>query len=153
MASVGRPTFRRQFLDLIHNQDNVFHPLVWIGGTPEIGRNVYIGLFSEVNAKGARVRIGHDCDIASFVSINVADSHRRAVGLARKTARRDIVIGHHVFIGSHSVVLGGARIGHHSVIAAGTVVRAASIPPYSLVLGNPMVVKPRYYASAVRHRR
>src|SRR6185369_7093826 len=90
-----------------------------ISGSPLIGAHTYIGGFSEVNAKGARVTIGADCDIASFVAINAADSHRRCIGLSEDIARRDIVIGDHVFIGSHSAVLGGAVIGHHSVIAAG----------------------------------
>ena len=66
--------------------------------------------------------IGDYCDIASFVSINCADSHKLCVGLGAAVARGDILIGDHVFIGSHSVIKGGARIGHHSVIAAGTIV-------------------------------
>ena len=143
--------FRRRFLALIHTQDNPFHPLVWINGAPEIGEGVSIGGFSEVNAKGARVVIGDGCDIASFVAINVADSHRRAIGLADAIERRDIVLEHHVFVGSHSVILGGAHIGHHSVIGAGTVVRAGHIPPYSLVVGNPAVVKPGYYRDQAGH--
>ncbi|HMA51645.1 MAG TPA: DapH/DapD/GlmU-related protein, partial [Magnetospirillaceae bacterium] len=104
-----------------------------------------IGGFSEVNATKARVVIGEHCDIASFVAINAADSHKKAIGLANEIERRDITIGDHVFIGTHSAILGGATIGHHSVIAAGTIVRAGEIPPYSLVVGNPAVVKPGYY--------
>jgi acetyltransferase-like isoleucine patch superfamily enzyme len=124
---------------------NRFHPLVWIVGEPEIGEDVYIGGLSEVNAKGARVIIGNHCDIASFVTINCADSHLKCIGLAEAVERRDIVIEDHVFIGSHSVIKGGARVGHHSVIAAGTMVGPGEIPPYSLVAGNPMVVRAGYY--------
>jgi acetyltransferase-like isoleucine patch superfamily enzyme len=137
--------FRAAFLRTIDNQENPYHPLMWILGTPEIGPGTRIGGFSEINAKGARVVIGKGCDIASFVAINVADSHKKAIGLADEIDRRDIIIGDHVFIGSHSAILGGATIGHHSVIAAGTIVRAGDIPPYSLVVGNPAVVKPGYY--------
>ena len=137
--------FRAAFLRMMHNKENPFHPLVWINGDPEIGPRTYIGGLSEVNAKGARVVIGADCDIASFVAINVADSHRQAIGLADKPDCRDIVIGDHVFIGSHSAILGGAVIGHHSVIAAGTILRACEVPPYSLVVGSPAVIKPGYY--------
>ena len=126
-------------------QPNRFHPLVWIVGEPNIGEGVYIGGLSEVNARNANVTIGDHCDIASFVSINCADSHRKCIGLSDDVDRRDILIEHHVFIGSHSVIKGGAHIGHHSVVAAGTVVGAGVIPPYSLVAGNPMVVKPGYY--------
>jgi acetyltransferase-like isoleucine patch superfamily enzyme len=137
--------FKQLLRDTIHNQDNPFHPLVWISGTPQIAAGCYIGLFSEVNAKGARVVIGEGCDIGSFVAINVADSHRRCIGLTGDNVCRDILIGDHVFIGSHCAVLGGAVIGHHSVIGAGSIVRAGTIPPYSLVVGDR--IRPGYYAA------
>jgi acetyltransferase-like isoleucine patch superfamily enzyme len=124
---------------------NKFHPLVWILGHPHIGENVYIGGFSEVNAKHATVSIGNSCDIASFVTINCADSHKLCIGLSDEVERLDIKIEDHVFIGSHSVVKGGAHIGHHSVVAAGTIVDPCYIPPYSMVVGNPMIVKEGYY--------
>lgn len=137
--------FKARFLETIQNKDNPYHPLVWINGDPLIGEGTYIGGFSEINAKGACVTIGRGCDIASFVSINVADSHRMCLGLAKQNLRRDIVIGDCVFIGSHCAVLGGSVVGHHSVIAAGTVVRMGTIPPFSLVVGNPATVKSGYY--------
>ena len=124
---------------------NRFHPLVWINGEPKIGKNVYIGGMSEINAKGTQVIIGNDCDIASFVSINCADSHKKTIGLTEDIIRKIIVIEHNVFIGSHSVIKGGAHVGHNSVIAAGTIVDGVKIPPYSLVTGNPMIVKSGYY--------
>lgn len=128
---------------------NPFHPLVWIIGEPEFGRNVFVGAFSLINARGSRLTIGDGCDIASFVAINVADSHKRCLGLAGEIEREPIVLEDHVFVGSHCVIKGGAHIGHHSVVAAGTVVDAARIPPYSLVSGNPMTVRAGYYRSAV----
>ena len=142
--------FRQMFLDTIDNVENPYHPLVWINGEPEIGRGTYIGGYSEVNAKGARVVIGCDCDIASFVAINVADSHKRCIGLEDTTEYRNIFIDDSVFIGSHCVILGGASIGHHSVIAAGSVVRAWEIPPFSLVVGEQ--VKAGFYRAAYKAR-
>ena len=141
--------FKAKFEALIGFQTNPFHPLVWVLGEPIIGKNVHIGGLSEVNAKGARITIGDNCDIASFVSINCADSHRKVLGLAAQVDRQDITIEHNVFIGSHSVVRGGAHIGHHSVVAAGTVVSGV-IPPYSLVMGSPMQLKPGYYKDVVQ---
>lgn len=137
--------FKELFSQMTTFKSNKFHPLVWINGDPEIGSNVSIGGFSEVNAKDSSVFIGNNCDIASFVSINCADSHRRCLGLSDKIQRKSIVIEESVFIGSHSVIKGGAHIGHHSVIAAGTIVDGSKIPPYSLVTGNPMKVKAGYY--------
>ena len=135
--------FRKLFLDTIDNRENPFHPLVWINGDPEIGEGTYIGGFSEVNAKWAQVVIGENCDIASFVAINVADSHRKCIGLDQENTNKNIKIGDNVFIGSHCAVLGGASIGHNSVIAAGTIVRHSDIPPFSLVVGSK--VMPGYY--------
>ena len=142
---MDKQEFKAAFLEMMHNRENPFHPFVWINGEPEFGENVYIGGFSEVNAKGARVYIGDNCDIASFVAINVADSHMRVLGLAEQKACQDIIIEHNVFIGSHCVILGGVYIGHHSVIGAGSVVRNCKIPPYSLAVGNPLMIKQGYY--------
>ena len=141
--------FSQVFAEHIHFKENRFHPLVWINGEPEIGLNVYIGGMSEVNATDTRITIGDNCDIASFVSINSADSHRLCIGLADKVDRKPINIENNVFIGSHSVVKGGARIGHHSVVAAGTIVEGVEIPPYSLVIGNPMQIKAGYYKDKI----
>jgi acetyltransferase-like isoleucine patch superfamily enzyme len=137
------------FAELTGFKKNPFHPLVWINGDPEIGKGVYIGGLSEINAKGARVILGENCDIASFVSINCADSHKKTLGIQEQVERRDIIIENNVFVGSHSVIKGGAHIGHHSVIAAGTVVDGEKIPPYSLVTGNPMQVKKAYYLEKI----
>jgi len=136
--------FEGLFSSLTQIKKNRFHPLVWINGEPQIGKNVYIGGMSEVNAKGAKVVIGDNCDIASFVAINCADSHKKCIGLSEQVECKDIEIENNVFIGSHSVIKGGAYIGHHSVIAAGTIVDGVKIPAYSLVLGHPMKIKKGY---------
>ncbi len=124
---------------------NPYHPLVWINGNPKIGKNVVISGFSEINANHSNITIGNNCDIASFVAINAADSHKRCLGLSDKIERKDITIGNNVFVGSHSVIKGGANIGNYCVIGAGTIVEGVDIPDYSLVVGNPMIVKKNYY--------
>lgn len=137
--------FEELFLKLINFKKNRFHPLVWITGTPTIGKNVYIGGMSEIAAKNSNITIGDNCDIASFVSINCGDSHKRCIGLASEVKHDEIILEKNVFVGSHSVIKAGAHIGHHSVIAAGTIVDGIKIPPHSLVSGNPMKVKNEYY--------
>jgi acetyltransferase-like isoleucine patch superfamily enzyme len=127
---------------------NKYHPLVYVGGRPQIGSRTYIGLFSEINATGGEVMIGRNCDIASFVSINCADSHKKCIGLSRKIDRGKIILGDCVFVGSHSFIGGNIEIQHHSVIAAGSVIigKGEVIPPYSLIIGNPYKVKVGHYA-------
>lgn len=124
---------------------NNFHPLVWVTGDPIYGKNVHIGAFSELSCKNSKITIGDNVDIAAFVSINCADSHLRTIGKKELIERNPIIIGNNVFIGSHSVIKGGAIIGDNTVIAAGAIVDAKTIPPFSLVYGNPMVVKKGYY--------
>ena len=138
------------FTTLTTFKKNKYHPLVWITGEPTIGRNVHIGAFSEVSCSGAYVSIGDNCDIAAFVSINCADSHKVCLGINPSIERKDIVIGKNVFIGSHSVIKGGAVIGDYSVIAAGAIVDGVDIPPYSLVFGNPMQVRKEYYKEQLK---
>jgi len=142
--------FKKLLLKVMENQGNPFHPFVFINGKPKIGKNVCIGFFSEINAKGAEVKIGDNCDIASFVAINVADSHKRCLGLMNKIERKNIIIEDNVFIGSHCFIKNGAHIGHHSVVAAGTIVEGRKIPPYSLMIGNPMKVRNSYYKKFIK---
>lgn len=136
---------KEDFYSFLNFKKNPYHPLVWILGDPIIGNNVYIGGMTEINATGAKVKIGDNCDIASFVAINCADSHKKTIGLLNYIERKDIVLEDNVFVGSHVVIKGGAYIGKNSVIAAGTIVEGVNIPPFSLVIGNPMIVKPGYY--------
>ena len=137
--------FEDLFSKITNFQKNPFHPLVWIVGNPSIGKNVYVGGMSEIQAKDANVTIGDNCDIASFVSINAADSHKKCLGLSDEIERKDITIGNNVFIGSNCVVKGGANIGNYCVIGAGTIVEGVDIPDYSLVVGNLMIIKKGYY--------
>lgn len=146
---MNKEEFQKCFSELTNIKANRFHPLVWILGNPEIGENVSIGGFSEINANMANIKIGDNCDIASFVSINCADSHKKCIGITDKTERNDIILENNVFVGSHSIIKGGSKIGHNSVIAAGTIVDKCVIPPYSLVCGNPMKIREGYYKRKV----
>lgn len=137
--------FKDMLMKIMDNRDNPFHPFVFIHGEPKIGKNVYIGLFSEINAKYSEVVIGDGCDIASFVAINVSDSHKLCIGISTEMEKKPITIENNVFVGSHAFIKGGAHIGHHTVVAAGTIVEGVKIPPYSLVVGNRMKIKEGYY--------
>ncbi len=145
MDKMDKIEFQKNFTEFTDIPKNRFHPLVWLSGEPEIGEGVYIGGMSEVYAKGARVVIGNHCDIASFVSINCSDSHKRCIGILDYVERKDIIIEDNVYIGTQCFIGGGVHIGHHSVVGAGTIVRSGEYPPYSLIVGNPAVVKPGYY--------
>jgi len=146
--SLSKAEIQKCFTKLTDIPKNRFHPLVWIVGKPNIGKGVIIGGFTEIQAKEAEVSIGNYCDIASFVAINAADSHKKCIGISKKITRGKITLGNCVFVGSHSVISGKINVGHHSVIAAGTIlVGNFNIPPYSLIAGNPARVKEEYFKS------
>lgn len=147
-VSGDRETILNNLIDILGLKKNPFHPLVFINGPEcaEIADDVYIGYLSEINARGSKVIIKKGCDIASFVDINVADSHKMSIGISDKIERGPITLDENVFVGSHSFIGGGTHIGHHSVVAAGTIlVKGGEIPPYSLIKGNPAMVYPGYY--------
>lgn len=137
-----------KLIEVLDLRKNPFHPLVFFSGIDEaeIDDDVFVGFLSEVNSKGSKVTIKKGCDIASFVSINVADSHKRCLGLSEDIERGPITLEEYVFVGSHCFIGKNTHIGHHSVVAAGTIIiDGGIIPPYSLIKGNPAKVYPGYY--------
>ncbi|MCC5832276.1 MAG: CatB-related O-acetyltransferase [Chlamydiales bacterium] len=56
----------------------------------------------------------------------------------------DILVGSDVWFGYGALIMPGVKIGHGSIVAAGTVVKK-EVPPYAVVAGNPgKVVKFRF---------
>lgn len=101
-----------------------------IGEGTEIGDRTIINVSQRVEI-GTRCSISWDCDITDtdFHQVVLADGRRPPVS-------EPVIIENDVWIGSHCLILKGVTIGHHSVIAAGSVVYR-SAPPYSLLTGNP----------------
>jgi len=100
------------------------------GEGTEIGDRTIINVSQRVEI-GARCSISWDCDISDtdFHQVILADGQRPPV-------TEPVIIEDDVWVGSHCLILKGVTIGHHSVIAAGSVVHH-DVPPYSLVAGNP----------------
>lgn len=57
-----------------------------------------------------------------------------------------ISIADEVWIGANAVITAGVSIGKHSVVAAGSVV-TRSVPPYTVVAGNPAKIIKQYNAN------
>ncbi|MFA6243590.1 MAG: CatB-related O-acetyltransferase [Candidatus Hydrogenedentales bacterium] len=107
---------------------------------------------------GTRISIGSYCSIAPGV-VFVVGRHRienvstfpfRAGFLEggrsddEEIHPESITIGHDVWVGSRSLIVASATVGHGAVIAAGSVV-VKDVPPYAVVAGVPArVVKMRF---------
>lgn len=121
-----------------HLPDNPYNPHAWILGNPEIGPGCWIGAFTVLDASGGLV-IGTGCDISAGAQIYSHSTVRRAVSArAVDIERAPTRIGNHVHIGAGAVVLMGASIDDHCVVAAGAIVpQYAEVPPWSAVMGVP----------------
>ncbi|MBO9648293.1 MAG: acyltransferase [Variovorax sp.] len=103
------------------------------------GAELHIGdqafLNDGVNVCATRsISIGSHAKIGDMVYIYDTDFHEVAPGMPVRHA--PVVIGDNVWIGANSMVLAGATIGDHSVIAAGSIV-TDDIPAMSLAAGIP----------------
>jgi acetyltransferase-like isoleucine patch superfamily enzyme len=113
-------------------------PTIRVGAHTGLGHGVVI-----VAAKG--VTIGRQCNISGGTLIFDSGGHpvdpgMRIAGLGPLPSEvRPVVIEDYVWVGTNSIILPGVRIGEGSVVSAGSVVRR-SVPPYSLVMGNPAQV-------------
>jgi serine O-acetyltransferase len=97
-----------------------------------VGISIQHGWGAVINSK---VRIGNNVTLYHGVTIGQAD--RIAADGFRSTGYP--IIEDEVWIGPHAIVVGGITIGQGSRIAAGSFV-TESIPPFSLVAGNPAKV-------------
>jgi virginiamycin A acetyltransferase len=130
----------------------------------DAGSAVRIGDFTSLNgpnmdiyAKINTVTIGNFCSIARNVSIQEFNHRMDSLtgyfifqNIFGESVSKDVVskgsieIGHDVWIGAHSVILSGAKIGNGAIIAANSVV-TGEIPPFAIAGGSPAkVIKYRF---------
>lgn len=144
-----------------YNPVGVNHPVILRTLAP--GSELVIGddcgLSGAAICAAVSVRIGAQCLLGANATITDCDFHpiaapgRRFVSDVRAAACTPVVIEDNVWLGMNVVVLKGAHIGAHSVIAAGSVV-TGSIPPNCIAAGVPArVMRELTYAERgnVRH--
>jgi virginiamycin A acetyltransferase len=130
----------------------------------ELHGTINIGKFSSLNgpnldiyAGNGTVNIGNFCSIARNVSFQL-DSHNtqklttylifknlfQEDNTTEIICSGDINIGHDVWIGSHTIILGNITIGNGAVIGANSVVNK-NVPPFAIVAGSPsQIIKYRF---------
>lgn len=102
----------------------------------EVGKNFFANYNCTI-LDVAKVRIGHNCQMAPNVAIYTAGHpihpETRASGYEYGIA---VTIGDNVWLGGNSVICPGVTIGDNVVIGAGSVV-TRDIPANSIAAGNP----------------
>lgn len=122
-------------------------------GTIQLGRFTSLwGPNLDIKTNNERVIIGNFCSIARNVSIQTYNhNHKKITSYFigqnlfkekwenEKVSKGSVVIENDVWIGAHSVILGGVTIHNGAVVAANSVVNK-DVPPYSIVAGTPAKV-------------
>ena len=110
----------------------------------DIADHVYIGPFNFVDASGG-LAIGEGCQITTHCALLTHSSHialrlmgRRYFGHPEPTGfrRAPTSIGAYSFIGAHSVVMAGSRIGRGVIVRAYSYVDG-EVPDFAIVAGQP----------------
>ena len=119
-------------------------------GNPEkfnVADNVFIGHFNFIDASN-HIKIGEGCQITNYVSILTHSSHI-SIRLYGKQYTADdnhvayqkgsVEINEYCFIGPHSVIMPGTKIGKGSIVSAFSYVKG-EFPEFSIIAGNPAKV-------------
>lgn len=91
---------------------------------------------------GCRISLKANLDWTNPSGIHIDEGSYVAFGaviLAHDMSRvltTDTYIGKNCFIGAHSIIMPGVRVGDHCIVATGAVV-VQDVPPNSIVGGNP----------------
>ena len=114
----------------------------------QLADHVFIGQFNFIDATAGLV-IEEGVQITNFVSIVTHSSHRATRLLGRSYAslkgtppgyvKSPIHIGAYSFIGPHSLIEAGARVGKGCVVCAYAQVRG-EVPDFAIVAGQPAQV-------------
>jgi acetyltransferase-like isoleucine patch superfamily enzyme len=117
----------------------------------QISDNVWVWHYSILDASNG-ISIGEGCQIGAWVGIFTHSSHiairlyggnsyiQTPINERMGYVTGSVEIGSHTFIGAKATIMPGIKIGKGCLIAAGTLV-TKSVPDFSIVVGNPGVIK------------
>lgn len=128
-----------------------------------IGRHTYKSSDIRVQTwspNDGKLRIGSFCSIGSNLNVKLGGNHfvdqistfpfchpmhpfawwNPSLPVWSNWSKGDVVIGNDVWVGDDVTILSGVTIGDGAVVGACSVV-AKNVPPYSIVVGNPIEIK------------
>ena len=115
-------------------------------GKVVLGENVNIWYQCVARGDVNYIRIGKNTNVQDLSMLHVTKDFALTIG-------ENVSIGHHVvlhgctigsssLIGMGAIIMDGAEIGENCVVAGGSVVPPGKkYPPYSMIMGNPAIVK------------
>lgn len=112
-------------------------------GNIEIGNNVSVNPYTILYGHGG-LSLGSNVRIAAhcvFIPANHGFRDKTTPIMHQKLSAKGIIVEDNVWFGARCVVLDGVRIGHSSVVAAGSVV-TRDVPPYHVTKGPPAKSEP-----------
>jgi acetyltransferase-like isoleucine patch superfamily enzyme len=130
------------FNDFSIGQDSTIEDYTTVNngvGAVHIGDRTRIGLGCVLIGP---VTVGNDIMFAQHIVASGLNHGYQDISLPisrQAVETKEIIIEDEVWIGANSVITAGVTIGKHSVVAGGSVV-TKSVPPYSVVGGNPAKV-------------
>jgi acetyltransferase-like isoleucine patch superfamily enzyme len=110
----------------------------------DLGDHVFIGHHNFIDASGG-LAIGEGTQITNYVSVLTHTSHRAARLMGRSYfgdpqplgfVRQPTVIGPYCFIGAHSIIMPGSRLGRGVLVRAFSYVDG-DFPDYAILGGQP----------------
>jgi carbonic anhydrase/acetyltransferase-like protein (isoleucine patch superfamily) len=116
-------------------------------GDVEIGQESSVWMNVVIRGDVNQIRIGSRTNIQDLTMVHVMrETHPTIIGdevtVGHSAVIHGCTIEDRVLVGMAAVLLNGVKVGHDSVIAAGTLlVEGTEIPPGSLVIGRPGKVK------------
>ena len=118
-----------------------------------LGHHVHIGSRASFMASIANIYIGNYVTFGPYVSIGGGDHRIDVVGKHIYEIKeneklnenvKDVIINDGVWVGCNVTLLKGINIGEGTIVAAGSFI-TKSVPPYSIVGGNPAkIIKKRF---------
>ena len=156
IVKITRPAMTSPVMITGYNRyDGAYLPRTRIGSSTHLGAtehlniedNVFIGHYNFIEASNG-LAIGQGCQITNFVSILTHSSHIsiRLYGDAYFSKKNPIgyvkggvSIGNFTFIGPHSVIMPGTKIGQGCIVSAFSLVKG-EFPDFAIIQGNPATI-------------
>jgi len=121
------------------------HPSATLIGDVIVGAGCYIGPSASLRGDFGRVIVGEGSNVQDSAVLHVLPGADCVLAPNSHVAHGAILhgceVGSYVMVGMNAVVMDGCVLGEDALIGAGSFIRAGTtIPPRSLVVGNPAKV-------------